>query len=343
MKKNIFVIALIISSIFIAGCSNKQSEEPSSNNISPEAITNIQTPQLSPTIIDSNETNNVVLEKNEEAFYGQWLIEKTIAFSRVGTYGEEDIKEILGKTLSFSKEESSCFGDDISYLSDTIKNPIYVESTMTTEEFTADFEISLKTIGIEANTVTEIKINDANNSLVCTFFIKDDNSLILFGGGTFFELSRVTQDANVDSYLCGDDEEVLFSFKVTNSNKVASMVISKNQQEYITYRYGTKEAIELEYPIDTENSWEVFTYSYYLRGGGIGNEGLDLNYLSFDNSGYTYQIYEEYSSESDKPSIGIKVTNQETNEVTDIQGDSDSIKGSLVSLRENTKINIISQ
>lgn len=343
MKKKIFIIALIISSILIVGCSNKQTEEPSTNNENAQVSTNTQTPSLTPTPIDNNAIDNDVLEKNEKPFYGHWMIEKTVAFSRVGTYGEEDIKEIIGRTLSFSKEESSCFGDDISYLKETIKNPTYIESTMTSDEFAADFNVSLSAIGIDADTVTEIQINDANNSLVCTFFIKDDNTLILFGGGTFFELSRVTQDTNVDSNLCGENEEVLFSFKVANSNKVASMVISKNQQEYITYRYGTKEEIELEYPIDTENSWDVFTYSYYLRGGGIGNEGLDLNYLSFDNGGYTYQIYEEYSSESDKPSIGIKVTNKETNEVTDIQGDSNSMKGTLISLRDNTKINIISQ
>jgi len=70
---------------------------------------------------------------------------------------------------------------------------------------------------------------------------------------------------------------------------------------------------------------------------------LDLNYLSFKNGGYTYEIYEEYSAESDKPIIGIKVTKQETSEETNILGDSDSTKGSLISLRDNSKIKIISE
>lgn len=153
----------------------------------------------------------------------------------------------------------------------------------------------------------------------------------------------VTEDStnkSVDNNLCSENEDILFSFKIANSNKSASICISKNQQDYIIYRYGTEDKIELEYPVKTDDSWSLFTYSYYLRGGGPDNDGLDLNYLSFKNDGYTYELYEEYDSESDIPLIGIKVTNQETNEETDIPGDSNSMNGTLISLRDNAKIKI---
>ena len=149
-------------------------------------------------------------------------------------------------------------------------------------------------------------------------------------------------DSNVlDDNLCNEKEDLLFSFKIANSNQTASICISKDEQEYIIYRFGTKDKIELEYPIETEKSWSLFTYSYYLRAGGIDNEGLDLNYLSFEHDGYSYEIYDEYSAESDKSVVGIKITNQDTKEETNNLGDSDSIIGSLISLRDNTKIKII--
>lgn len=375
MKKIIYFIALITSSIFLISCSNKQIEQPITNTISSQANTNMPTQQLTPTPIIKNSKNNDAAVQNEEPFYGQWIINKVVAFCKVGTYGEDEIQKLVGKNLSFSKEQSSCFGDDICYLNDTVKNPIYKKSLITSDEFSADFDISLSNIGINTNTVTIIEINDTNNFSACTFAIKDDNSLVLYGGGTFFELSRVIQDTNlvnistptpiiesnnsisnnaenakdiesdkrVDNYLCNENEDVLFSFKIAGSKKFASICISKNQPDYIIYRFGAKDKIELEYPIKTENSWSLFTYSYYLRGGGTDNEGLDLNHLSFDNDGFTYEIYEEYNSESDKPMIGIKVTNRETFEETNILGDSDTIKGSLISLRNNTKINIISE
>ncbi|WP_372999467.1 hypothetical protein [Lutispora sp.] len=138
--------------------------------------------------------------------------------------------------------------------------------------------------------------------------------------------------------VCTDNEEVLFSFKLANSPKTLSVCVSKTQQDYIIYRFGTKDKIELEFPENKADSWSKFTYSYYLRGGGAGNEGMDLNYLSFENNGYSYKIYQEFTTEDNKTNVGIKIIDKATNKETDIKGLSDSIEGSLINLRENEKI-----
>jgi hypothetical protein len=77
----------------------------------------------------------------------------------------------------------------------------------------------------------------------------------------------------------------LFSFKLASSPKTLSVCVSKTQPDYIVYRFGTKDKIKLEFPENKADSWSKFTYSYYLRGGGAENEGMDLNYLSFENGG----------------------------------------------------------
>lgn len=138
--------------------------------------------------------------------------------------------------------------------------------------------------------------------------------------------------------LFTDNEEVLFSFKLANSPNTLSVCISKTQPDYIVYRFGSKDKVELEFPENKADSWSKFTYSYYLRGGGAGNEGMDLNYLSFENGGYEYQIYQEYTAKDNMTNVGIKITDKATNKETDIRGLSDSIEGSLISLRENKKI-----
>lgn len=140
--------------------------------------------------------------------------------------------------------------------------------------------------------------------------------------------------------LCTDNEEVLLSFKMANSSKTLSICISKTQPDYIVYRFGTKDKIELEFPENKLDSWSKFTYSYYLRGGGSGNEGMDLNYLSFENGGFKYEIYQEFTAKDNITNIGIKVIDQVTNKETDIKGLSDSIEGSLINLRDNKKIKI---
>ena len=138
--------------------------------------------------------------------------------------------------------------------------------------------------------------------------------------------------------LCTDNEEVLFSFKLANSPKTLSVCVSKIQPDYIIYRFGTKDKVELEFPENKADSWSKFTYSYYLRGGGAGNEGMDLNYLTFENGGYEYQVYQEYTAKDNVTNVGVKITNKSTNKETDIKGLSNSIEGSLINLRENEKI-----
>ena len=76
-----------------------------------------------------------------------------------------------------------------------------------------------------------------------------------------------------------------------------------------------------------------------MRGGGAENEGMDLNYLSFENGGYEYQIFQEYTAKDNVTNVGIKIIDKATNKETDIiKGLSNSIEGSLINLRENKKI-----
>lgn len=140
--------------------------------------------------------------------------------------------------------------------------------------------------------------------------------------------------------LCTDDEEVLFSFKIENSAKILSICLSKKQPDYIVYRFGTKEKIELEFPEIKSDSWTKFTYSYYLRGGGKENGGMDMNYLSFENGGYEYQIYQEYTAKDELTKVGVKIKEKSTNKETDIKGLSNTKIGSLINLRGNNKIKI---
>jgi hypothetical protein len=126
-------------------------------------------------------------------------------------------------------------------------------------------------------------------------------------------------------------ETEIFRFK-TNGGKTAVICNGENES-YLVYRFGTNSNIELQYPAElNESSWQLFTYSYYFRGGGKENAGIDLNYLTFTNNGYTYKIYQEYSSEDNSENAGVLVTSMDIND-TDIKAVKNTIKGSLVDLR----------
>ena len=81
-------------------------------------------------------------------------------------------------------------------------------------------------------------------------------------------------------------EELILSFEIKNGKRV---VLAKDKtNSYIVYRYGTKSKIEFEFPTKSKESWLKFKYSFYLRGGGTSNEGMDLNYIYFTNENFKY-------------------------------------------------------
>jgi hypothetical protein len=134
------------------------------------------------------------------------------------------------------------------------------------------------------------------------------------------------------------NEEMIFSF---NTKKGKQMVLAKDKtNEYIVYRFGTKEIVEFEFPEKNKNSWTAFKYSFYLRGGGVQNEGQDLNYISFTNKNIKYVIYDTYYAVGEKSEIGIKVTNLKTKKVVDIKGDYKTRKGTMADFRFNNLLEI---
>lgn len=136
------------------------------------------------------------------------------------------------------------------------------------------------------------------------------------------------------------NEEVIFSFETAKGKQM--VLVKDEENEYIVYRFGTKDKIELEYPENKDkDSWKKFTYSGYFRGGGIANLAMDLNYLAFVNGDYKYVLYTTYiAEEGGKSNAGIKVLDSKTDKlITDIKGKQSTRKGNLTAFRDNELIN----
>lgn len=124
------------------------------------------------------------------------------------------------------------------------------------------------------------------------------------------------------------NEVVVLSFK-TNKKKQVFLCRDKDDR-YLVYRFGSKAKVELQFPkkLD-ESSFQKFEYSSYFRGGGVENLAMNLDYLSFTNSGYRYVIYKTYASESEgnEDAIGIRVIHIQTQKETKIAGDLNTFEG----------------
>nr|WP_315169686.1 hypothetical protein [uncultured Flavobacterium sp.] len=133
------------------------------------------------------------------------------------------------------------------------------------------------------------------------------------------------------------NEKIIYSFQ-TNKGKIMTLCSDKNGK-YIIYRFGTKNNIELEYPNNKDkSSWNTFEYSYWLRGGGIENEGIDLNYVAFTIDKNKYVIYNTYFANGEKYATGIKIINLLNKNVVNITGNYKTIKGTLIDFRFDKSI-----
>jgi hypothetical protein len=134
------------------------------------------------------------------------------------------------------------------------------------------------------------------------------------------------------------NEKLIYSFETQKGKK---LVLAKDKNDkYIIYRFGSENKIEFEFPKKTKESWNLFKYSFYLRGGGIQNEGMDLNYIKFINGDYKYVIYDTYYAVENEKSIGIIITNLINNKITNIKGKEKTRKGDLMDFRFNDLLEI---
>lgn len=133
---------------------------------------------------------------------------------------------------------------------------------------------------------------------------------------------------NLYSFSQAKHEKLLFSFKTKQGKSLQLTLDTLNN--VMIYRFGKAKATELEIKDELSDTIPVFTYSYYLRGGGKANAGLDLNYVSFVNKGFKYIIFSEYDAESETTDVGIRIIDLKTGKNYSVKGLSSSVKGSLI-------------
>ncbi len=127
------------------------------------------------------------------------------------------------------------------------------------------------------------------------------------------------------------NEVNVYSFQLKSGKDIS---LSRDTLENkLTYRCIKKGTVELEIVDDLNDTIAVFTYVYYFRGGGKANDGMDLNSIQFDNGGYHYDIYNNYSATEESLDFGIAVMNITSLKLTDLKGKTDSIEGSIIDFR----------
>lgn len=151
-----------------------------------------------------------------------------------------------------------------------------------------------------------------------------------------FSAACQSRTAEHGAGLCKQEESLLFGFAASGKDKYMSLCEGRGE-EYLTYRFGTPDNVELQYPeILDESSWGKFDFYGYSRGGGIENDAMGDYSISFTNQGIEYTISQNWRLLNNEYFLGILINTGEKRIV--LRGEQDSQSGSLVLLEGKEKL-----
>ena len=122
------------------------------------------------------------------SYLGTWQITSS-TFGAYSAMSEEDCSALVGTRFEYFKDYA--IYDD----QHRLDSPQYSESTQTADDFSSIYQgTSLETLGISKDSIQVVAIENASG-IGDTFYIKDENTLIIPWDGVFFEVQRISSDS----------------------------------------------------------------------------------------------------------------------------------------------------
>ena len=156
---------------------NQSQFSPSTQSVPEEVEAETETVAPSPDVSSSS-----------PSYLGTWQITSS-TFGAYSAMSEEDCSALVGTRFEYFKDYA--IYDD----QHRLDSPQYIESILTADDFSSIYQgTSLETLGIFKDSIQVVAIENAGG-IGDTFYIKDENTLIIPWDGVFFEVQRVSSDS----------------------------------------------------------------------------------------------------------------------------------------------------
>ena len=156
---------------------NQSQFSPSTPSVPEEVEAETETVAPSPDVSSSS-----------PSYLGTWQITSS-TFGAYSAMSEEDCSALVGTRFEYFKDYA--IYDD----QHRLDSPQYIESILTADDFSSIYQgTSLETLGIFKDSIQVVAIENAGG-FGDTFYIKDENTLIIPWDGVFFEVQRVSSDS----------------------------------------------------------------------------------------------------------------------------------------------------
>ena len=128
------------------------------------------------------------VSSSSPSYLGTWQITSS-TFGAYSAMSEEDCSALMGTRFEYFNDYA--IYDD----QHRLDSPQYIESILTADDFSSIYQgTSLETLGISKDSIQVVAIENAGG-IGDTFYIKDENTLIIPWDGVFFEVQRVSSDS----------------------------------------------------------------------------------------------------------------------------------------------------
>ncbi len=156
---------------------NQSQFSPSTQSVPEEVEAETETVAPSPDVSSSS-----------PSYLGTWQITSS-TFGAYSAMSEEDCSALMGTRFEY-------FNDYAIYDNQhRLDSPQYIESILTADDFSSIYQgTSLEMLGIFKDSIQVVAIENASG-IGDTFYIKDENTLIIPWDGVFFEVQRVSTDS----------------------------------------------------------------------------------------------------------------------------------------------------
>ncbi|NFT06238.1 MULTISPECIES: hypothetical protein [unclassified Clostridium] len=173
---------------------NDVKEASSNSDIAKNSTSNNSTSSTNNTVSNRNEststkedsqnvTKEVSNDKNEESFYGNWVIKEVAAYGKV--HAGRDTSLVINTNINLSKNLAI-------FDKESFKNPKYIIKNEKKEDLAWGYHMDFSSLGINKDSITTITVKSEDSSFQDKLIVKDDNTLISCDEGIFYYVERIT-------------------------------------------------------------------------------------------------------------------------------------------------------
>ena len=207
MKRLVLLLVILFNLTGLVGCINKNEPVSSDIDISQTTTSSDSKPETDESIIPNNTSKPFIGRMNldsatEKSFYGTWKVEKLLGFANSYNDASEypTGQKVIGDKIIIKKAFFSSKGlKNYNVYQYELKNPLYNIQAIcyNSDSFYRLFKIDLPGLNIN-DKVKHIGIVDSSKKLgiPVSFFIVNNDRLILLLEATCFELKKVTNETN---------------------------------------------------------------------------------------------------------------------------------------------------